>query len=130
MDEYIKREEIRRAYEKLTRSYGCHCLSLQSRAQITENRTITPTTARASRSPSVCKEVSMEPKNCTECKKRTTCKSWYGGCICTEAPHDHLRGEEEKRCERKISCFCCWPYWFCYASQSMQRTAGYPWTRP
>ena len=28
----------------------------------------------------------MEPKNCTECKKRTTCKSWYGGCGCTEAP--------------------------------------------
>lgn len=28
----------------------------------------------------------MEPKNCTECKKRKTCQSWYGGCGCTEAP--------------------------------------------
>lgn len=28
----------------------------------------------------------MAPKNCTECKKCTTCKSWYGGCGCTEAP--------------------------------------------
>ena len=28
----------------------------------------------------------MEPKNCTECKKHKTCKSWYGGCGCTEAP--------------------------------------------
>ena len=25
-------------------------------------------------------------QNCTECQKRTTCKSWYGGCGCTEAP--------------------------------------------
>ena len=25
------------------------------------------------------------PKNCTECNKKTTCKSWYGGCGCTEA---------------------------------------------
>lgn len=28
----------------------------------------------------------MKPKNCTECKKHKTCKSWYGGCGCTEAP--------------------------------------------
>ena len=26
------------------------------------------------------------PKNCTECNKHTTCKSWYGGCGCSEAP--------------------------------------------
>lgn len=25
------------------------------------------------------------PKNCTECKKYKTCKSWYGGTACTEA---------------------------------------------
>lgn len=26
----------------------------------------------------------MEPKNCTACKKHRSCKSWYGGSMCTE----------------------------------------------
>ena len=38
----------------------------------------------------------MEPKNCTECKKRTTCKSWYGGCGCTEAPMTIFGPRKEK----------------------------------
>ena len=38
----------------------------------------------------------MEPKNCTECKKHKTCKSWYGGCGCTEAPMTIFGPRKEK----------------------------------
>ena len=38
----------------------------------------------------------MEPKNCTECKKHKTCKSWYGGYGCTEAPMTIFGPRKEK----------------------------------
>lgn len=38
----------------------------------------------------------MEPKNCTECKKHKTCKSWYGGCGCTEASMTIFGPRKEK----------------------------------
>lgn len=36
-------------------------------------------------------------KNCTECKKHTTCKSWYGGCGCSEAPVTVFGAQENRK---------------------------------
>ena len=37
------------------------------------------------------------PKNCTECNKHTTCKSWYGGCGCSEAPVTVFGAQENRK---------------------------------
>ena len=39
----------------------------------------------------------MEPKNCIECKKNKSCRSWYGGTMCTEVKGSMYNRTKEAR---------------------------------
>ena len=47
---------------------------------------------------------SIAPKNCTECYKNKTCRSWYGGCGCTEAPMT-IFGPQKRKMRIKTKLF-------------------------
>ena len=51
----------------------------------------------------MCKEVSMEPKNCLECNNDKACSSWYGGSMCTEVPE---READDEPIEEWGDLFC------------------------